>query len=290
MLDIITLVSNLGALTAIGFIYFAYIKNLRSVNKLKDQQLKISDQNVKLWKDRALELERKTPEFIEKQLNERIKIREDEVERLKTDYEEHKDTIEQKNSELKRLHSLVDSTQDVMSSLSVYDSVERDFVEVPYSQLEVEYVGAVSVDAACLMVGDPWYLKMDSEIERSDMPKYKRKFEIVETKEQFCADSDDDTWPAESFSLDSEHSSVGELLKRGMIKEIPYDGTWPAIAGTYIKGNFREESPMYNPIRHHTFINGSGGAGVSISLAGDGVYYVKTESYKGEIQRIVIDI
>ena len=68
MYEIIATITNLTALTVIGFIYVAYIKNLRSVNQLKDAQLKVAEQNVKLWKDRALELERRTPEFIEKQL------------------------------------------------------------------------------------------------------------------------------------------------------------------------------------------------------------------------------
>lgn len=68
MYEIIATIANLSALTVIGFIYLAYIKNLRSINQLKESQLKLSEQNVKLWKDKALELERKPPEFIEKQL------------------------------------------------------------------------------------------------------------------------------------------------------------------------------------------------------------------------------
>ena len=79
MYEIIAAATNLTALTVIGFIYAAYIKNLRSVNQLKDSQLKISEQNLKLWKDKALGLERRAPEFIEKQLSERIKIREEEI-------------------------------------------------------------------------------------------------------------------------------------------------------------------------------------------------------------------
>jgi hypothetical protein len=290
VIEIITLVSNLGALTILGFIYVAYIKNLRSVNKLKSEQVKIAEQNIKLWKDRALESERKTPEFIEKQLNERIKIREDEVERLKADFEKHSEEINKKSNEIERLYNLVEHAQEVMSSQSVWDSDEGDFVEVPYSEIEVDYIGTVAVDAATLMICDPYYIIRDEEQELPDLPKYTKMFEVIRTKERFCCVSEEDSWPSEALCLDPDHSSVKELIKSGILKEVPYDGEWPAVPDSYIKGWEYSERVGYLPVRHHTFKNGGCGAGVSIGLQGDGMYYVKTESYKGQIQRIIIDI
>ena len=87
MYEVVAAVANLSALTIIGLIYIAYIKNLRSVTKLKDEQLKIAEQNTSKWKEKYLELERKSPEFVEKLLSERIKIREDELQRLTQDSE-----------------------------------------------------------------------------------------------------------------------------------------------------------------------------------------------------------
>ncbi|BEE16115.1 hypothetical protein VAWG006_03680 [Aeromonas enteropelogenes] len=52
--EIVAAVANLSALTVIGFIYIAYIKNLRSVTKLKDEQLKIAEQNIAKWKEKCL--------------------------------------------------------------------------------------------------------------------------------------------------------------------------------------------------------------------------------------------
>lgn len=292
MLEIVTLVSNLGALTVIGLIYFAYIKNLKSVNELKNSQLKVAEQNIKLWKDRALEAERRTPEFIEKQLSDRIKIREEELVKLASDNKDHTEEIKLKNKQLETLRSTVESAQDFMSFISVYDSDEKDFVDIPSSSLETNYVGAVCVDTASLMICDPWYVSMDDAREEEELKANKNMFEVVGTKERFCSSSLEDSWPSEAFSIDDDHKTVKELLEEGLIKEIEYQGKLPAIKESYIKGDFRGDSEpyVYLPIRHQTFKNGNPGAGVTVGLGGDGIYYVHTESYKGAIHRIVIDV
>ena len=128
MYEIVATIANLTALTVIGIIYAAYIKNLRSVNQLKDTQIKVSEQNVKLWKDRALELERKTPEFIEKQLSERIKIREDEITRLANDTEAHSEQINIKNREIEALRDSIEKASQYRNSITVWDSEVSDFV------------------------------------------------------------------------------------------------------------------------------------------------------------------
>ena len=44
MFQNITTITNLGALAVIGFIYVAYIKNLKSLNGIKDSQIKVAEQ------------------------------------------------------------------------------------------------------------------------------------------------------------------------------------------------------------------------------------------------------
>ena len=90
IISYIQLGANAFALGIAGIIYSAYIKNLNSFLKLKDDKVSTIEQNLKLWKDKAEQLEKKSPEHVEKILNDRIKIREDEIERLSLDKEKHK--------------------------------------------------------------------------------------------------------------------------------------------------------------------------------------------------------
>lgn len=52
--DYISLVANLVALSVIGNLYVANIKNLRSQLELKKEQLKTAEENIKLWRDKVL--------------------------------------------------------------------------------------------------------------------------------------------------------------------------------------------------------------------------------------------
>lgn len=66
---------NSFALMVAGWIYVAYIKN-------KDEQIKTVEKNMRLWKDKAEECEKKSPDTLNRVLNERIKILEDEIKRM----------------------------------------------------------------------------------------------------------------------------------------------------------------------------------------------------------------
>lgn len=290
MFETISLISNLGALTVLGFIYLAYIKNLRAVNELKDSQLKIAEQNLKLWKDKAFELERRSPEFIEKQLSERIKIREEEMNRLVSDSKDQTDTIYNKNKELDSLRISIEATRKFMNFTSVYDSDKKEFIEVPSSELDIVNLGEICVDTASIIICDPWYLTMSEKQEFDDLVVRERMFEIVSTGERFCADNDNDTTPSEILALKDTSLTIGDLLKQKLINEVPYSGKLPAIEDSYIKSVGLSYTLPFLKCRHHTFVNGSVGAGLSISLGGDGFYEVKAESYKGQLQRIIIDI
>jgi len=286
--EIIAAVTNLTALAVIGFIYTAYIKNLRAVNKLKDAQLKIAEQNVKLWKDKVLELERRTPEFIEKQLGERIKIREDEISRLARDSESHKEQIQLKNREIEALSDSIIKATEYRNSITVWDREEGDFVDVSHSDIEQKHIGSICVDTASIMICDPWYPKMRDDREKEEFQVKSLKFKVKTTGEYFCSNSKEDGFPAEVLGLeDQEELSVDDLLQKGIIEQVDYEGELPAIDQSYIK---REHWTEYKAIRHLSFVNGGLGAGISVSLGADGVYSVYAEYYKNEMQRIIINV
>ncbi|HCG8290496.1 TPA: hypothetical protein NJ528_004483 [Vibrio parahaemolyticus] len=287
MYEIVAAVANLSALTVIGFIYVAYIKNLRSVTKLKDEQLKIAEQNIANWKEKCLELERKSPEFVEKLLSERIKIREDELQRLTQDSEIVASSIEQKNKEIVSLKSSLLKATEFRKSYSVWDREKSDFIEVSHSELEQKNLGSICVGAATIMICDPLYLKMQNEYEQEDAPRQDRMYKVVETGEVFCTSLYDDNYDMELLGLD-ESLTPHEMLEQGLLIDLGEPKSLPAIPETYIKGDLL--SSEYRKVRHLSFINGRVGAGITVSLLGDGVYPVYAETYQGEIQRIVIDV
>jgi hypothetical protein len=285
MYEIISATANLTALTVIGFIYLAYIKNLQSVNLLKDSQLKIAEQNVKLWKDKALELERRAPEFVEKKLSERIKIREEELSRLAEDSESHVEQIDEKNREISALRDSIDKATEYRNSITVWDREKLDFINVSGSELEQRYIGSVCVDSASLMICDPWYLKMKPEIEKDEYHAQEHMYKIINTGEFFCTSDEEGSFPAELLGF-KEELSVKEMVASGLAEKVEYSGSMPAINASYIRGDLFD--PEYKKIRHLSFINGGVGAGISISIGADGVYPVCIEYYKEEMQRIII--
>ncbi len=287
MYEIIAAIANLTALTVIGFIYIAYIKNLRSVNQLKESQLQVAEQNVKLWKDRVLELERRTPEFIEKQLSERIKIREDEISRLAKDTETHSGQINVKNKEIETLKKSIDKASQYRKSITVWDTEESDFIEVSETDLEQKYIGSLCVDTASLMICDPWYTKIIDEHEKEEFKVQANKYRVINTGELFSADDENDCYAPELLGYE-EDLTIKQMLALGIIEEVDYNGVIPAVETSYIKGEMRDTE--YKAIRHLTFINGRPGAGIAISLGADGTYPVYIEYYKHEMQRIIIGI
>ncbi|NJA08056.1 hypothetical protein HC024_20310 [Methylococcaceae bacterium WWC4] len=287
MYEIIATVANLSALTVIGIIYVAYIKNLRSVNQLKDAQLKVAEQNTKLWKDKALELERRTPEFIEKQLSERIKIREDEISRLAKDTESHAEQINLKNREIEALKDSIHKANQYRNSITVWDREQSDFIEVSDSDLDQKHIGSLCIDSASLMICDPWYIKMREEIERDEYRVQSYKYRVIRTGEMFCADDEADEYPSELLGYE-DAPSIKEMLSMGIIEKVEYSGKVPAIDSSYINGDMHD--PEYKKIRHLTFVNGRVGAGMVVSLGGDGTYQVYVEYYKNEMQRIIINV
>lgn len=162
IISYIQLGANGFALGVAGVIYGAYIKNLNSSLKLKDDKVSTIEQNLKLWRDKAEQLEKKSPEHIEKILNDRIKIREDEIERLSLDKEKHKSELTISNQELVRLKSEVEKTKDVRRNTHLLElELDDDEYFSKDAEYEIEEIGFVSVDSGQLMITDPCYI--DSE-------------------------------------------------------------------------------------------------------------------------------
>lgn len=62
ILDYLQVGSNGIALAVAGWIYVAYVKNLRASVSAKDEQIETVEKHLQFWKDKASEFEKKTPE------------------------------------------------------------------------------------------------------------------------------------------------------------------------------------------------------------------------------------
>lgn len=283
---IISLVANLGALTVIGILYAAYIKSLRSQVCLKDEQLKAAEQNIKLWKDKTLILERQSPQYVEKILAERIRIREEEIARLAKDEESHQTEIEQKNIEVTKLKTELEAAQEFGRGISIYDSESKEFRQLSASELEIKDLGEVWVDSATLMICDPWHIERPREREIEDFPPIKYMFREKETGEIYYLDND-----KEEFYLDDlkkEAFTARQLVEKGHFEELPSPKELPADPENYIKsGKLSFTNPRPRAL---SFYNGTPGAGLIIGTMGDGSYTIRGEVFEGKVYRIFIDI
>lgn len=284
---IISLVANLGVLTLVGILYAAYIKSLKSQISLKDGQLKAAEQNIKLWKDKALVLERQSPQYVEKILADRIRIREEEIIRLAKDEENHQAEIEQKNAEVAQLKTELEAAQDFGRGISIYDSKSKKFRQLSANELVLKDLGEVWVDSATLMICDPWYIERTREIEIKDCPPVKHIFRNPETNETYYLFNDDDKFLTDGVD---RTFTASQLVEMGRLEQLPLPKELPADPESYIKGGKISFATDRNKPKTLTFYNGLPGAGIAIGTMGDGTYAVRGEVFDGRIYRIFIDI
>ncbi len=282
---IISLVANLGALSVAVILYAAYIKSLRSQISLKDEQLKTAEQNIKLWKDKTFNLERQSPQYVEKVLADRIRIREEEIARLAKDDESHQTEIEQKNAEIIKLKAELETAQQFGRGISIYDSENDEYRQLSSSEIELKDLGEVWVDSATLLITDPWHIERPREIEIEDYPPINYMFRSKETGEIIYMDSD-----KELFTLDELKGdfTARQLVEMGCLEELPTLKELPADPESYIKGG-KLSFVGFEP-KTVSFYNGLPGAGLAIGTSGDGTYTIRGEVYKGKVYRIFIDL
>lgn len=267
------------ALFAGGLLYKAYVENLKESLNFKDEQTRTALLNMNLWKDKAGELEKKTPEFVEKVLNDRIKIREEEIARLSEDKDSHIQELNIQRQELSVLKSELEKTKDVAKQAISIENYFEDGV-FDKSELEIEEMGIVGVDSGQLMITDPCYIKsewLEEEFEDIRLYKDKNTFKVYQYLKDFTHYND---------KIAGYDKTVNELIKEKILEEIKtisefnysYKG---ACAATMSKKGFGELN----------YKMGHKGAGIVFgTLLGDGEYKVYAEKYNGEIFRVYVDL
>jgi hypothetical protein len=266
-LDVVQLLVNVGALIGGAIIWKLYVDNLKSALTAKDSAISSVEKNRDMWRDKAQDLEKRSPEFMERTLSERIQTRENEMFRLMED----KDRNEE---ELKLLHrKKADLENDLIRSQGfrlmldleegpddedeeagkVEEAEPAELFQSQTTEIQVVLLGEVGVDSGLLMVTDPCYI--DTEWQN--------------------APANDDT---DETAFD--HSTIH--IKNDMVKTSerplqPY--SYEGVMAATVTANYGELA----------YKMGHAGAGVAFSTGwGDGVYPVYGELHDGRILRVFI--
>lgn len=246
------LILNAAVVIGSAAIWKLYVDSLRATVSAKDATIETVEKSRDLWKDKAQELEKRSPEVFEKMLAERIQIRDDELARLKADKDSDAITVHNLEVDRGKLEQDLFRTQGFRAMLALEsDGYETALVRVesddgpgaadPPPKIEVELIGEVAVDSGQLMVTDPCYI--DAE------------------------------WKREPFDV------VGEIERTGdTVFNYSYDG---ASRATLSGGGHGELA----------FEKGHTGAGIAFGTAwGDGMYPVYAEKHDDRIVRVYVNV
>jgi len=273
--------ANAVALAVAGWIYAAYIKNVRSMLEVKDEQLKVLERSLAFWKDKAADFEKKTPEFIEEVLSKRIRVREDEIKRLSADHDTHTKTISMRTREVERLRAQLEQAAYIGSALTYYDTESETELPIPDEEVSLEELGEFFVDSASVLITDPMYVQAEWN---RDEPFVDDRRYIHEPSKKIYVYSEDFTSFAEP--LQGHSATPNDLIKTGELRKIEVarelNFSMPgAFAATSMPAGYGELK----------FGNGDPGAGICLkTVYGDGTFTVYGERFRGDLVRIFIDL
>ncbi|SDH21607.1 hypothetical protein SAMN04515691_2724 [Leifsonia sp. 98AMF] len=167
---VLQLLLNAGALIGGAIIWKLYVDNLKAASAVKDATIQSVEKSRDHWREIAEELEKRSPEAVEKSLAERIQIRDAEITRFRADKEFDQialRALEVKKAELERD---LFRTRGFRAMLALEDGYEGDgepsdavesAVDETSKRVEVVYIGEVGVDSGQLMVTDPCYIDQE---------------------------------------------------------------------------------------------------------------------------------
>jgi hypothetical protein len=277
------IVLNAGALVVGGVVWKMYFENLRATIGTKDAELSLANKQVDYWREKAQQLERRSPEAVERVLADRITIREEEIEKLANDREHSTQELARVKEELKGFRAVLALEEPHPEDPGYEEYLE--FVrgredEVP--DVEVMYLGVARVDSGQLMITDPCYIGEEWLNEQFDVTRRYRDSETGATVvwDPFEVRNDQ--------PLPPYGQTVATLVEKGRLVELPpppppesfnysYDGACQATLSEAGYGQL-------------VFGTGDEGAGVVFGSGwGDGYYEVYGEKHDGRIVRVYVN-
>jgi hypothetical protein len=285
---------NAGALVAGGVVWKMYFENLKATIGTKDAEVSLANKQVDYWREKATELEKRSPEAVERVLAERISIREGEIERLAKDREHDSLELERVEKEVGMLHRILDQTRGFREVLAMEqpDPTDPDYEEyVQYIEsradqpveVEIVYMGVVSVDSGQLLITDPCYIDhewLDEPFESGGEYRDTETGAIVRWGQDFANFGD----PLETYG-----ASPKELIEAGRLIEVPSPPTPETFKYSY--NGACQATLSDDGVGELVFAAGHAGAGVVFQSGwGDGFYPVYGEKHDGRIMRVYINL
>lgn len=284
---------NAGALLFGGVIWKLYIQNLKESISTKQNQIDAAKDQVAFWSQKYSELEKQSPAKIEKILEERIQIREKEIERLDLDRTESREELDRIRQEVELLNRKLEQAKGFrqMLSLEAIPSDHPDYQDYlkyldskrdEVVNIEVVYMGSVGVDSGQLMLTDPCYI--DSQWiheEFRDTRVYRDRLSGEEF--QFRVDFQRFDENIEKYGL-----SPNQLIEDSVWEEIESQNLNSPLKYSY-DGACR--ATLNEGFGELNYQNGNPGAGVVFQSGyGDGFYPVYGERHDGRIVRVYVNV
>ncbi|MGW1347446.1 hypothetical protein ACWCOV_40785 [Kribbella sp. NPDC002412] len=291
--DWVQVVLNAGALVTGGVVWKMYFENLKATVSTKDAQISLANKQVDYWREKAQELEKRSPEAVERVLAERISIREKEIERLSSDREHSTQELGRVEEEVRVLNQTLEQTKGFLAVLKMEapDANDPNYDEyMEYLkqradrvvEVEVDYMGVVSVDSGQLMITDPCYIDGQWQGEPYDNV---RKYRDTQTEAEVA------WYPGEvryTEPLEPYGQTVPALVEAGRLVELPPPP--PPEKFHYSYNGACEATQSKDGFGELVFPEGHPGAGVAFQSGwGDGYYEVYGEKHNGRIMRVYIN-
>lgn len=268
--EVLQLLVNVGALVGGAIIWKLYVNNLKAALTSKEAAISSVEKNRDMWRDKAQELEKRSPEFMERMLSERIQTRESEMSRLAEDKGRHEEALrilERDKANLEadlsrsrgfRLMLALEEEEDTSDEGYAEETESTDLLLPEVNEIQVVRLGEVGVDSGQLMITDPCYI--DQEWQHYLAPDEDTVTESVGSRQSSQVEADD--------SATGDGQQLPSYSYRGVMK------------ATLSKG--------YGELAYRL---GHPGVGVALLTAwGDGVYPVYGEMHDGRIIRVYINL
>lgn len=290
--DWVQVALNAGAILTGGVIWKMYFENLKATVGSKQAQVDLATAQANSWREKAEELESRSPEKVEQVLAARIAIREDEIAKLSLDREQGSVEI----SRLKQEVAILGRTRDQAKGfLKVLEMEQVDPTDPGYDEyvdyvksrdqevvdIEVVYMGSVGVDSGQLLITDPCYIDSEWLDEPYEDP---RVYKDSETNALV-------RWGADFTRFDETLEPYGkspsELIELGRWVQVPPPQLPDTFAYSY---NAACQATTTKGFGELVYRLGHPGAGVVFGSGwGDGVYPVYGEKHDGRIVRVYVN-
>lgn len=291
--DWVQVALNAGAIVVGGAIWKFYFENLKATITTKEAEISLYSERVEYWREKAIELEKRSPEVVEKVLAERIAIRENEIARLAEDRENRSRELFQVEREVELLNQTLDQTKGFREILAMEQpdpdgSDYQEFINYINNRqdrvvdVEVVYMGAVGVDSGQLLLTDPCYIDQQWRDEPFD---HGRVYRDTATGRTIVWNDD---FVAYTETLAGYDQTPEELIANGRLVQLPPPPTPEKFNYSYNGACQATQSTGYGELAYE---NGRSGAGVAFQSGwGDGFYDVYAEKHDGRIMRVFVNL